>query len=214
LTRASKPFVEEIQIYGTVKNLNLENERVDITTNIGGNTTTIPVDINMNEWAGYYIGKVSHKISQSKVYLEGIGKFNDKGRLLSIEEVHDIQLLDSLDLGARIDELSHLEDGWMDGTGPGIDQKGAERVSELFASNYDCTLPPPHIFPTEDGELQAEWSTSGYEIILRIDLEDASGQLFVINTVTNSETDFKYDLSEQSSWSIINSLIRGALDEE
>lgn len=214
LTRASKPFVEEIQMYGTVKNLNLQQERIDITTNIGGNTITIPVNVDMNDWAGYYIGNLSHKISQSKVYLEGIGEFNDRGKLLSVKEVCDIQLLDPLDIRARIEELSHLEDGWLDKTGKGISEKGAKMLSDLFDQHYDRTLPLPYIFPTENGEIQAEWSIGVNEIILRVNLETLSGRLIVINTETDSEEENEYELPDKSSWDKINSLMREALDEK
>ncbi|MCL2033017.1 MAG: hypothetical protein FWG96_07120 [Methanomassiliicoccaceae archaeon] len=205
LATTRKPFTDEIQLWGIVSNIDLEHDKIIVISSEGG--VSLPVDIDMDIWSNYLIGQVSNKISQTKIYIEGIGNFSGVGKLLSIEEVKDIQLLDPLDIQARIEELSHLEDGWLDGTGKGILKDGAKRVAELFALCYEEKLPTPHIFPTEDGELQAEWSIGVSELILRVNLETLIGRVVAIDTENDSEKEYECNLSEKLSWDRINSSI-------
>ncbi len=50
-----------------------------------------------------------------KVLLYGIGKFSRYEKLLAVESIEYINILDPLDIPSRIEEFRSLKDGWLNG---------------------------------------------------------------------------------------------------
>jgi hypothetical protein len=59
---------------------------------------------------------------------------------------------------ARVAWLSSLEDGWLDGGGIAPPERGLLGFAwfALIANDVDG-MPLPYLYPTEDGNLEAEW---------------------------------------------------------
>ena len=93
---------------------------------------------------------------------------NRLGRFESIEHVTP---LDPLDVTLRLDELAKLEDGWLDGKGKAPAKEKLEWIADTFESSFDTGLSLPHLYPTAEGGVQAEWSLNDWEVSLDIDLE-------------------------------------------
>lgn len=73
----------------------------------------------------------------------------------------------------RIAELRELEDGWLDGKGKSIDRGIVESVLSLLRVVVEeIGLPPPLIFPREDGGLSLEWKFAQSSCIVAYDAED------------------------------------------
>jgi len=214
LTATKTPFTDEISAYGIVSNLDLENDKINVILSIDGIKSEVSIEKNLNEWAELNIENISYKLSQHKIYFEGIGRFNGKGKLMSIEEIKDLQIIDPLDIQARIEELSDLEDGWLDCGGRAISKCGAKKISDLFTRFYDDKLPLPHIFPTEVGNLQAEWSFKSKEVLLKINLETLGAECTIIDIERDSDEEHILDLSDEKDWSEFNSIILESSDEK
>lgn len=87
----------------------------------------------------------------------------------------------TLNVGAQLHDLRELQDGWLDGAGNAPSRKGLEWLHHAFECNYPDQVPVPHIYPTESGGVQAEWSIGSNEITLNVDLETHLGEWHLLN---------------------------------
>lgn len=58
----------------------------------------------------------------------------------------------------RLAELADLPDGWHYGAGKSIPAAEIAWLVSLFATMEALALPPPKLFPTPEGHVQAEWT--------------------------------------------------------
>ena len=142
-----------------------------------------------------------------KVSIEGIGRFNRANRLQKIESVEHINLLDPNDIGARIDELRCLKDGWLDGKGIAPSQDGLDWLNKIFDNYYPDDLILPWIYPTDEGKVQAEWSFDTDEITLEIDLLNHKSEWHGLNLETKEDNIYKFNLDSSDGWKqVINKI--------
>ncbi|MBX7057945.1 MAG: hypothetical protein K1X75_07750 [Leptospirales bacterium] len=135
-----------------------------------------------------------------RALLQGIGRFNRNERLLGFESLEDIVILDPLDISARLDEMRILKSGWLEGRGSPPSSEGMDWLSRTFPSEYPEELPLPHLYPTEEGNVRAEWSLEYNEASLEIDLATHEGEWHVLNLETDEEDVIKWNLDESESW--------------
>ena len=121
--------------------------------------------------------------------------------------IQEVTRLDPMDVDARLDELSTLRDGWLDGQGKALDHAGLKWFSEKFGEQFPSDLDPPYLYPTLNGRLQAEWSLGDYEIDLEIDLLTHCGEW---DEAGPGKHDFsaELDLNERRDWARIIERIR------
>jgi len=113
--------------------------------------------------------------NRTKISVEGIGVFDKANRLQRLESVDHVAELDPLDIAARIDELRLLTNGWLDGRGTVPDRAELDWVQNLFEGHFPDQLQLPCLYPTPEGEIQAEWTMGTTEITLEIDPKSKSG---------------------------------------
>ena len=135
-----------------------------------------------------------------RILVDATGRYSHRERLMALEAVHDIQILDPLDIPTRFEELATLRDGWLDGYGLSPDGDGLRWLSERFAENYPDDLVLPHIYPTYDGGIQAEWQIGGYEVSLDVSLATRNAEWFAINTNDTSFVEQDLNLVEATAW--------------
>ena len=88
-----------------------------------------------------------------------------------------VDALNPLDVPARLDELRAMQDGWLDGaTGKAPSLPGLEWLSTNFERHYSGDLPLPHLYPTPDGGVEAEWSMGAQAVIFEIHLDSRQGE--------------------------------------
>lgn len=150
--------------------------------------------------------------SRRKVKIQGVGKFNRADRLLSIEKVKHVVLLDALDINSRLEELSQLPDGWNNGEGKEINKKDLEWFADFFDTSYDTTLPLPYLYPTLDGGIQAEWVVQNeFDISITFDLENKVAYYHSLNIKADEVDDFSLNMTDLSFWDKINSKLKANL---
>jgi hypothetical protein len=140
-----------------------------------------------------------------KILVHGIGRYNQMHKLESFDSIEHISILDALDVAARLEELSALKDGWLDGKGKALDNIGLAWLTSSFDFLYDNRLPLPHLYPTAEGGIQAEWSFNSWEISLEIDLINKTGEYQELNVATNKSDETKLNLAENEGWTDLNS---------
>ena len=138
--------------------------------------------------------------SNTRVLLQGVGRYNRQNRLVGIESVEHVALLDPLDVSARLDEFRGLRDGWLEGGGQAPDHDGLDWLAESFEQQFPSDLPLPYLFPTEDGGVQAEWEIDSNSISLDVNLIDHHAEWHRINLQTNEDDFQELDLARLESW--------------
>ena len=136
-----------------------------------------------------------------KVLLKGIGKFNRYEKLISIESVEHISILDSLDVPARIDELRLLKNGWLDGgNGVSLNKGDLDWFSDTFEKYFDNDLLLPYIYPVSEGGLLLEWSIGEHDISLELLFPERTSQWHNYNLKTDEEETKSFDLESRDDW--------------
>lgn len=143
-----------------------------------------------------------------KVLIRGIGKYDQQERLTSLEYMEDVNLLDPLDVDYRLAELQGLKDGWLDGEGVAPKPASLIWLAETFGRLYPEELQLPHIYPTVEGGVQAEWTLSCHEASLRIDFSNRAAEWHVLNVNTNYDDTQTLDLTSENDWTRLVQNIR------
>ena len=104
----------------------------------------------------------------------------------------------------RLLELLKLEEGWLNGEGKPLYRSGTEQFINFFEEYFSATLPEPYLFPTPEGNLQAEWVINSVDITLDIDLSNQSA-FYQASSNKNEETDEAIlNLTQEQSWQQLN----------
>lgn len=143
-----------------------------------------------------------------RVFLQGIGRYSRQNRLLGLGSVEHISLLDPLDVPARLDELRELKDGWLDGKGQAPSHDGLTWLAARFV-RFPDDLALPHMYPTPEGGVQAEWSLSAREASLEVDLATHQGEWHSFDLKTNEEDTHCFDLDDDGAWDRLIAELRG-----
>jgi hypothetical protein len=145
-----------------------------------------------------------------RVLVHGIGKYNQQNRLLALESIEHISLLDPLDVPARLDEFRDMKDGWAEGMqyagdwgsgyGKAPSPAGLDWLARSFESFYPVDGQLPYTYPTPEGGVQVEWSLGSNEISLEIDLTNHTGEWHRLDLNTNISDAKSLDLEYPSAW--------------
>jgi len=90
-------------------------------------------------------------------------------------------------LDTQFARLLALEDGWYDATsgrGKAIDRRVATLARLFFDALAATGSPTPHLYPTEEGGIRAEWSTPG-RCEVSIDFDASDMYLHSLNVATD-----------------------------
>lgn len=124
-------------------------------------------------------------------------------------------MLDSLDVGAQLDELRLLKDGWLEGEGLSPPKAGLDWLQDAFDRHFPDEAPLPHLYPTEAGGIQAEWSIGQREITLELNLDAHSGEWHALDTETGRVEERTLDCDDNDDWKwLVSQIEANAGDEE
>lgn len=145
------------------------------------------------------------------VLVSGVGVYDKFDHLKKFQSVEHISILDPLDIWVRTNEIATLKDGWFNGEGVGPDKEALQWFAETFDNNYDVELPLPLLFPTLEGGIQAEWSNSGVDVSLRIDLPNKQGYLHSLNLSSSDINESYISLADAEGWKVLNTTLNAIL---
>lgn len=132
------------------------------------------------------------------VRIKGIGVFNASERLASIIEIDQLDSLPHYGLISKIDALSALSDGWLEGNGVAPKSEHLNWLSNELAKNFPESLEYPSVAPSEDGHVILEWIRPHARIELEINFSDEKLELYATNIKTNH---FFEESLNQNQWS-------------
>ena len=178
---------------------------------LNGYTVTIPIpdlhiDTILKAFNGYR--------QNTQVLLQGIGKYDSQNRLIGMESFEHINLFESLDIPARLDEFRDMKDGWLEGEGVAPSLDGLDWLAVTFDRHFPNDLPLPYLYPTPEGGVQAEWSLSANEISLEVDLVTRQGAWHQLDMNTNADDARKLNLDDVEDWTWVVAEIRKMVEGE
>lgn len=118
-----------------------------------------------------------------------------------------INILDPLDVPARLDEFRNMRDGWLDGEGIAPARAGLDWLTESFERWYPDNAPLPFTYPTPSGGVQFEWSAGRQEISIEVDLRTRQAAWHRLDMSTLSDDERELNLEEVASWQWISAQI-------
>ena len=194
---------EEIALRGRIEITN-QGERKFVIKLADG--TEVP-----GSMAGDHYDKVIEATSGyrkgSKLFLQGTGVRDRQGKLVRIETIEYSDVLDPLDINARLDEMRVLKDGWLDGVGTAPDPKGLDWLEASAQEYFTDTLPKPRIYPAPEGTISLEWSIDTRSASLEIDLGEKSGYWHVTDLSTKQSTNETLNLADPEGWGNLAKLL-------
>ena len=108
--------------------------------------------------------------------------------------------LDTLDVGAQLDEIRSMRDGWLEGGGLAPPGASLDWLSQAFDRRFPKDAPLPYLYPTEVGGVQAEWSLGVNEVTFAVDLDTHRGQWHALNMETNAVSERALNCDDVRDW--------------
>jgi hypothetical protein len=206
LASTQQNVTEELTLRGLVPQYDQDKSTCTVKLLDGTNVPAVVppshADTILQAFNGYADGRY--------ILLEGISRYDRNEKLKAIHSIQHVGLLDSDDLGLRAAVLKQLEKGWLgDGKGVALDSKALDDLVDLSNRFYPDDMPNPYLYPTAEGGVQLEWSLSGWEVTLEVDLRDQTGEWHVLHMERDDQTQETVNLNEQSGWQfVVDSLSR------
>jgi len=145
------------------------------------------------------------------VLVSGVGVYDKFDGLTKFQSIEQVTILDSLDVGVRLNEIAELRDGWFNGEGTGPDVNALRWFADTFDNNYEVELPLPLLYPTLEGGIHAEWSSIRISISLKIDLQKKSGYFHSLDLATGIDTEHEISLGDNTGWKFLNTTLNTLL---
>ena len=118
-------------------------------------------------------------------------------------------------IGAQLDQLRLLQDGWLEGSGLSPPRLGLDWLQNAFTRHFPGDAPLPHLYPTESGGVQAEWSIGSIEISLDLNLDTRSGEWHALDTEAGEVEERTLDGDDDSrDWKWLARRIEAMLADE
>ncbi len=197
-------WTEELSLRGRISTIN-QDKRSFLLALPDGRQIAAP--LTDQHWASVLEAVQAYR-QGGYVLVQGVVEKDRQGHLRGFESVEHISPLDPLDVTLRLAALTELKAGWLDGKGQALEPERTQWLAQAFEENFDASLPLPHLYPTAEGGIQAEWTIGDWEVSLEVDLSTQVGTYQAFNLVTKSQQDEPLTLNDQSSWQRLNTALQ------
>ncbi|MEY3425478.1 MAG: hypothetical protein RL679_836 [Bacteroidota bacterium] len=143
--------------------------------------------------------------------IQGTALFNHSEKIINIENIEHMDVLDPMDVSVRLDQIALLEEGWYYGEGIKVDAESLKAFNIIFNANFEKELPLPATFPSIDGNIQMEWNSNVHDISLKINLADQTAELHHLNLVTDEEFEKTVNILSSEDWIFLNDFIKNTM---
>ncbi len=189
-------YTDEVNIRGTICEADQRKGRFELQL-IDQSVIRAPIQ---SEHLETILDAFNRYKSGIKVAIDGVGVFDRRSKLVELESVEHISLLDPMDVASRLDEFRTLKNGWFEGKGVAPKSEHLDWLADQFESNYPDNLASPYLYPTAEGGVQAEWSLGTWETTLEIDLLSKKAYWHAMNTASDDDVEKAIDLGQLDGW--------------
>lgn len=197
-------LTEEVRVRGLIPEVDQDRMTFELQLiegrKIAGTMPDQHLDTIMDAFSGYR--------RSSRVLIQGLGRHDRQGRLMHVQEIEHIALLDTLDVPARLEEFRAMTDGWYNGDGTAPQLAGLNWLAADFDRYYPDDIPLPHTYPTPEGAIEMEWSIGDHSVVLEIDLSTRQASYLGFDNRTDGEDSRSLDLGSQEGWAWLAITIR------
>lgn len=135
---------------------------------------------------------------------------DQKDLIRSIENVSRIEPLDPLDVPARLEALFLLTDGWLDGEGIAPKKNEMDWFSHAWLMYWPSSDALPHVYPTLEGGVQAEWSFEKCIVDFELNLSTKYGSGTCISSDGRVLFVFEVSLDTPDGWKTLSTRVSEA----
>ncbi len=204
---AAREMAEETSVRGSIPEADQDDMQFEIQM-ADGRKVKAPIapqhrDTILEAFKGYQTGQ--------KVLIQGVGVVNRNGKLVRFDSIEHVSPLDPLDVGARIDEIRLLKDGWLEGGGKAPAKDGLDWLEEAFSLHYPDEIVPPYLYPTPEGGIRAEWSNDRVEVSMDIQLTTKRAAWHALDLETDDEENRDLNLDEDAEWAWLVDKVQGTM---
>lgn len=182
-------YEDVVEVRGSIAAVDVERSKFTILLD-DGRTIPAPLSEEIVDMIRRLVGR-----RDSLVSVSGSGSRDSADRVMGIDTVEDIGLLQDedevalLDVPKRLEVLSTLDEGWLDGEGSKVTAAAMTAAAhELLQAETDG-CPRPHLFPTLVGGLQAEWSLPEWEVTVEFFPDGLGAELMGVHVETGAAKD-------------------------
>lgn len=202
-------YSEETELYGTIPEADQEQNKFTLLL-VDGKRINCPLEqMHSGTVMEAFIG---YKQKQN-VKIKGVVVMSYTGKINRVESIDRIELLDPLDLGARLNEIGNLKAGWLNGEGIGYETAELKWFEECFRNYYPGDIVSPKIFPTPEGYLRMEWSASEIYIISEVNLKSKSANIQIIHPESEEVAETAIGLTNEEEWMKFTDFIKVGLSQ-
>ena len=206
LASDSTDLTDDIEVRGAIPEVDRHDGTFEVQT-VDGRKIVAPLNPEhlatvLEAFADYHAG--------ARVLVSGVGLFSRADKLEKLESVHHVSTLDPRDISVRLEELSLLRDGWLDGEGAPLSPSGITRLIAVVGENFDDEVPLPFIYPTPEGNVRFEWSLAGDEMSLDVVLPTLDAFWHEMNLNSGDDSERSLQLGNHADWEWISARLRSA----
>lgn len=206
LSREQKlEYTDNIKLFSLIPAIDQLTNTFFIETEFG--KIQCPLTENIKETVFTAFNEYKNK---TYISLKGTALFNWHDKITKIEEIESMDVLDSLDVSLRINNLLKLENNWYEGQGKSLNKEKLTIFGNYFNSYFNNNLPLPAIFPKINGDIQLEWQKGDRNIVIDVQLKSLESSFFYYND--NDEYESELCLNTKEEWNRLNKLIETYID--
>lgn len=191
-----REFTEEVELRGRISEMDQDNMTFQLQL-IKGQKIAAPIppqhfDTVLAAFNAYQ--------DNALVWIKGIGRYDRNKKLTRLDSMEHIEILDPLDVSARLEEIQQLRDGWHEGNGTAPPLEGLKWLDRQMAEKYPDDMPLPYIYPTPNGGIRFEWTLGNLDISLDIDLVNKTAWAHLLDLDTDEEEEKNLNLADDEAW--------------
>lgn len=199
-------YEREIELVGSIGEADWEKSSFRLRL-ANGNQAVVSMPKSFHGKAREFGGRARHQVT-----LKGIAAFDSSDILQKVVTVESLEIQRNYELVKRLDELSELQAGWLDGDGVVLDPNQLALVSEKFASHFPERVPLPVIVPTPEGNILLEWALPGHPSV-DIFLKEASAEFHSFG-IDGVEIEREFRLADENTWEQFFAFLSEQLKEQ
>lgn len=189
---------ETLRLRGTIPEADQDKKNFTLMQ-VDGRRYLMPFDADMSQEIlkafGNYRGGQRVEV-QCEAWLDA------ENNIKNIIEIKAIDLIDPLDVAAQLDDLRLLKDGWLDGLGKAPDPSALDTLTRWFELNGPMDYPLPHIYPTAEGGVRAEWRFGSQDISLEFDFSQHTADWHCLDLDSDKEEakTLDFNAAKDNNW--------------
>lgn len=216
LVRSQGTYEEDVDLIGVVRETDVDQDSFEIRL---ADDRRIAVRASRP-----FLKQIVQSLQRdSAVRVSGTGVYDAEGKLLRVAQAADVSAAEEGDVASgrpgcrisvdeQVDSLKGLPDGWLDGDGRAFDGAALAWSAKLLTgivNGFD--LATPHIYPTPDGSVRAEWSRPRWEVSAELDSSRKLSEVRAVRLDADEVRERSFSLAEPGQEVLLGSFLASQL---